>query len=93
MNFSIAEYSAMIYYILTVSDMVDYAVYFATHLCLELLIQKIAWMDRNHKKGNVFHCEEDVSSAEIEKHRRWLREFWQQMLLESQRKKLKIYLR
>ena len=66
----------------------SYEVYFSAKLFPEFL-NIVADECENHSKYDECFSKEDNIYASMDQHARWLYEFWEQMPLESQKKKYK----
>ena len=74
---------------LTTLRMCDYSVYFSIKLFPELLRQTAIEQEWKRKNTDVLFQKEDNIYAYVDQYQQWLYEFWEQMPVESQRKKNK----
>lgn len=77
------------YCVLTTLRMGNYAVYFCIKLFPELLSQVAEEEERKIKVVDRLFSDEDNLYAYVDLYQQWLCEFWQQMPLESQKRKYK----
>lgn len=76
-----------IFYVLITLKMTDYAIYFAMQLFSELLTKSNNYISKMNAIYELQYSQEDNLYAEMDKSKVWLQEFWEQMPLESQKKK------
>ena len=75
--------------VLTTLRMCDYSFYFCIKLFPEFLRQSAIEQEWKRKNMDVLFPKEDNIYAYVDQYQQWFYEFWEQMPLESQRKKYK----
>lgn len=73
--------------VLMTLQMENYVTYFCVKLFPELLNQVVDESERKRKQEDIFYSAEDNAYVYLEQHQRWLKEFFEQMPLVSQKRK------
>lgn len=73
--------------VLMILQMKNYATYFCVELFPELLNQVADESERKRKQEDIFYSIEDNAYAYLEQYQRWLKEFYEQMPLDAQKRK------
>lgn len=74
------------HFVLTTLRMEDYAAYFSVKLFPELLSQVECENKRRHTEDKLFSVDDNIY-AYVDQYENWLHEFWEQMPLQSQKRK------
>lgn len=76
--------------VLTTLRMEDYALYFCVKLFPELLSQVVEYENERRCADEKLFLVDDNIYAYVDQYENWLYEFWEQMPLESQKKKYQV---